>query len=371
MPIHGDILGYQRRSLPIGEIRMGYSVEVPGKDYRKPMRSDTWRFTTGSEQAAGVIVEKYNGTMAPWERRKGRWRVITDRTALDVWVPPRGEAVDTSMEMWDGPRWRRKCDGVMMSYPERKPCMCPLPRDPADPFQVEQAKDERERLAGLRPPQACKVLTRFALTIPELPGLLGVWRLNTGSVNAAVETADSGDAMAIAREGGAYLPAVLRIEWRPRAIDGTLCQVPVLMIGKSMRELAEHALPAGPGGLLAQLQGATAGEGPRAIAAPALDVPGAVPSAAAPPAAGHAPVHPDEPLIGDEERRSAVAQAIADRARTSTTAAQLRECAAAMKQEGVEDEFVWETDNHDNGSCCQLDEFLREQWREKAREGAR
>jgi cell division septation protein DedD len=81
-----------------------------------------------------------------------------------------------------------------------------------------------------------------------------VFRLNTGSENAAVETADSGDAMAIAREGGVYLPAVLRIEWRTRSADGKPYPVPVLQIGLSMRDIAQGALPAGPSGLLAQLQ---------------------------------------------------------------------------------------------------------------------
>lgn len=365
MPINGDLLGYQRRSLPIGEIRMGYSVAVPGKTYRKPMRSDTWRFTTGSEQAALVAAGKFNGTMAPWERRKGRWEVVTDRTAIDVWVPPRGEAVDSDMEMWDGPRRKRACDGVTMSFPEPgRPCMCPLPGDPSDPRQVRAARDERERLAGLRPPQACRVLTRMALTIPDLPGMLGIWRLNTGSVNCAVESADSGEAMAIAREGGVYLPAVLRIEWRPRALDGSLAQVPVLMLGQSMRELAEHALPAGPNGLLRQLRGDAQ---PKAIEAPSQNVPRPGPVAEQLPAANGGrpgPGHSDQELA-DDERRYQIAQGIADECAGSITSARFTERWAEAREKGVEEEFVYTTGDRVSGPCLPLGEFLTVKWNEK------
>jgi hypothetical protein len=264
MPING-VLDMQRRSVQLGEIRMGTSVAVPGKDYRRPVRLETFRFTTASEQIAEAVAAKYGGTVAPWTQRKGRWEVTTDRTALDVWVPPRGEAVDANMELWDGPKCLRRCDGIT----ERRsgaPCLCPQPDDPSDPVSIQRARDERKRLAVMRPARACKPLTRINVNISDLPGLTGVFRLNTGSENAAVETADSGDAMAIAREGGVYLPAVLRIEWRVREADGSPYQVPVLHIGKSLREIAERALPAGLSGLLTQIQGPSAGEQPRAIA---------------------------------------------------------------------------------------------------------
>ena len=81
-----------------------------------------------------------------------------------------------------------------------------------------------------------------------------------------METAGSGDTMILAREGGVYLPAVLSIQWRYRAEDGSPYPVPFLQIGMSMQQLAEGQLPAGPGGLLAQLQGVTSGEEMRALA---------------------------------------------------------------------------------------------------------
>jgi len=262
MPINGDLLGLQRRDAPLGEIRIGTSVEVPGKKGRQPKRLETFRFTT-SEANAAAVAAKYGGKVAPWAQRRGKWEVITDRAALDVWVPPRGLAVDANMELWDGPKRLRHCDGITEALSGRA-CMCPR-GEVGDAASIQRAYDERKRLAKLRPPQACKPLTRINVTIPDLPGLTGVWRLNTGSENAAVETSGSGDTMVIAREGGVYLPAVLSIQWRYRALDGSPYPVPFLQIGLSMQELAEGRLPAGPGGLLAQLQG-PAGGGAKAVA---------------------------------------------------------------------------------------------------------
>jgi hypothetical protein len=340
MPING-VLDMQRRSVQLGEIRMGTSVEVPGKKYRKPVRLETFRFTTASEFTAQVIAVKYGGEAIPWSQRKGRWEVLTNRTALDVWVPPRGEAVDANMELWDGSKRLRRCDGITERL-SGKPCWCPHPDNPADPASVQAARDERKRLAGLRPPQACKPLTRINVTIPDLPGLTGVFRLNTGSENAAVETADSGDAMAIAREGGVYLPAVLRMEWRFRAEDGSPYQVPVLHIGLSMQELSQGALPAGPSGLLAQLQSAAPGGERKALAAgPAAEPPASAPQPA-----------PQAPRTG---------QQIAGDAANATTRGDIERLAAEAKELQVGDDLVC-TDT-DRELYEELHAYLQVQWK--------
>jgi hypothetical protein len=349
MPING-VLDLQRRNAPLGELRMGTSVEVPGKNYRRPVRLETWRFTTGSEQTAHVIAAKYGGEVVPWPRKKGYWEVVTKRTAIDVWVPPRGEAVDANMELWDGPKRLRKCDGITESL-SGKPCWCPHPDDPSDPASVQRARDERKRLAGLRPPQACKPLTRISVTIPDLPGLTGVFRLNTGSENAAVETADSGDAMAIAREGGVYLPAVLRIEWRIRSADGKPYPVPVLQIGLSMRDLAEHALPAGPSGLLTQLG--------RAPAEERLALPAGAAAEPAPPADAGPEIEPQ-----DWQR----AQRIYERALAATSGSALTACAHDAEAAGLLDEHVCTDSQADVWEP--LHDALQGIWREKAREAS-
>ena len=137
-----------------------------------------------------------------------------------------------------------------------QPCLCPQPDDPSDPVSVQQARDERKRLAALRPAKACKPLTRINVNISDLPGLTGVFRLNTGSENAAVETADSGDAMAIARAAACTSRPCCASRWRVtvggrQAVPGA---------GPPHRQVhagdRRRALPAGPSGLIAQLQGA-------------------------------------------------------------------------------------------------------------------
>ena len=339
MPING-VLDMQRRSVQLGEIRMGTSVEVPGKKYRRPVRLDTFRFTTASEFTAHVIAAKYNGEAVPWSQRKGRWEILTDRTALDVWVPPRGEAVDANMELWDGPKRLRRCDGITERL-SGKPCWCPHPDNPADPASIQAARDERKRLAGLRPPQACKPLTRINVTIPDLPGLTGVFRLNTGSENAAVETADSGDAMAIAREGGVYLPAVLRMEWRIRSEDGSPYQVPVLHIGLSMAELAQGSLPAGPSGLLAQLK---APEEKKALTAGPAQAP------ATPPPAAETPARP------------MTAQQFADVAPMATTQEEVNVLVAQAKEARVLEDQVCTTTDDGQETWEELVEVLRDRY---------
>ena len=355
MPING-VLDMQRRSVQLGEIRMGTSVAVPGKDYRRPVRLETFRFTTASEQIAEAVAARYGGTVAPWTQRKGRWEVTTGRTALDVWVPPRGEAVDANMELWDGPKCLRRCDGITERRSDQA-CLCPQPDDPTDPVSIQRARDERKRLAAMRPPQACKPLTRINVTISDLPGLTGVFRLNTGSESAAVETADSGDAMAIAREGGVYLPAVLRIEWRVREADGKPYPVPVLHIGKSMQEIAEKALPAGLNGLLAQIQGPLAGEQPRAIAAPAVE--------------HDSPPPPQAREDAALDRMTA--QQIADLARNAATRDQIRPLIAAGRRGRMDQDPVWAPADDEPGAAdteMLLPEYLVRRLKSLPPEGA-
>lgn len=354
MPITG-VRDLQRRSLPLGEIRIGTSKPVPGKNYRQPVRLETFRFTTGSELIAEKVAAKYGGTVAPWSQRKGTWEVITDRAALDVWVPARGTPVDTYMELWDGPRRLRRCDGLTEQLSD-KPCMCPQPDDD-DPASILRARDERKRLAGLRPPQACKPLTRISVTIPDLPGMTGTFRLNTGSENAAVETADSGEAMQIAREGGVYLPAVLRIHWRVRAADGKPYPVPVLQIGLSMRQIAAGELPAGPTGLLAQLKGTPVPE-QRALPPALADQPD--PGDVPPPEDAGERIGDLAAMLTTEED---AAQRIADLAGLATTGDDVNKLVAQCKRQQVPPDTSVCTD-HDPDVHEPLIDYLKARYTE-------
>jgi len=249
-----DLLGLARQSLPLGEIRTGASKEVAGKKGRQPVRLETFRFTTPSQATAGVVAERLGGDPAPWDRRRGYWVVDTEVDHVDVWVPPRGLAVDTLMEMWGGSpaKCLRRCDG-RTERRSGQPCMCPMPSDPTDPDDVQRAYDERQRLAKSNPPRACKVKTRYNLTIPDLPGLGGVWKLLTGSANAARWAADCGEVLERARAASIFLPASLEITWWPGQ-DGCPYPVPIIRLKQSAAQVAAGELPPGLNGLLAQLQ---------------------------------------------------------------------------------------------------------------------
>jgi Recombination directionality factor-like len=350
MPING-VLDLQRRSLPLGQIRIGESEEIPGKKGRRPVRRETFRFTTPVEETAHAISARLGGTPAPWDRRPGYWVVDTDRllsAGMDVWVPPRGLAVDAWMEMWDGGRCLRRCDGLTETR-SGQPCMCPQPQDRTDPAAVARAANERKRLAGLKPPQGCKPLTRINLAIPWLPGAIGVWRLNTGSANAAVETADTGEVLARARDMDVFLPALLLAHLRPGQ-DGHPYPVVALQLRPSAEQLAQ--LPAGMDGMLAQIGGGNS-NGFRAITSgkPGPQVPSAQPSQPA-----QAKRHQVPP------KAVRTAQDIADHAWRATTKEEITALSNEAKSLNLADEDVCSSGDAEHEVHEPLSAFMNSRW---------
>ena len=218
--------------------------------------------------------------------------------------------------------------------------MCPLPDDPTDPEDVERACAERLRLAKLNPPRACKVRTRYNLAIPELPGLLGVWTVLTGSANAAAESADTGEALARARDADVFLPALLLIDWRPGQ-DGQPYPVPALRLRQSAAQVAAGELPSGLNGLIAQIQGNSA-VSQRAITGTTLPA--------------------------EDSAASMTAQQIADVAPMASTRHDVEVLAKQAKELGHEAEMVA---NPATGIWEELREVLADRWKElPATEGA-
>lgn len=357
----------QRRSLPLGQIRIGDSEPVAGKSYRKPRRLQKFRFTTPVRETADAIAAKFGGIPAPWDRRPGYWAVDTDQSVIEVWVPPRGLAVDAWMELWDGGRCKRRCDGITEQR-SGQPCMCPQPQDRTDAADVARAANERKRLAALNPPQGCKPTTRISVQIPGLPGVTGVWQLRTGSANAAVETADTGEVLERAREMDVYLPALLVIDWRPGQ-DGHPYPVLTLRLRPSAEQVAE--LPAGMDGMLAML---SAGSGPLALTAgqPATGPPAAT---GLPPAefehAGPehaaadvpAPQGMGEPVSGQAPDLARAAQDIAKRIPGTRTRADVEALAAEAGRLRVLDYIVSVTENGHTADE-ELRAALDARWRE-------
>lgn len=226
------ILDIQRRSQEIGRIRLG--IKVPTKSGKmRPEKLTAFRFTTRSRLAADAIAETIGGEVRAWTDAPtgDQWEVITQATSIPVIVPPGDAALSQWYELWSGGGCQRRCDG-RTEHRSQRPCMCP--EDPA----------ERQKLAAAG--AACKPTTRVNVIIPDLPGL-GVWRVESHGYNAAVELGGAAELLALARENGVMVPAVLRLEQRKTVRDGktNLFAVPVLDIVPTFRQLTELTASAG------------------------------------------------------------------------------------------------------------------------------
>jgi len=340
------VLDIQRRGQQIGRLRIGQQVQASNGKMR-PARLDTFRFTTASRVTAQAIAALYGGKVRDWS---GEFEVITGKSEIGVTVPPRDEVVSQWYEMWSKGGCQRRCDSQREQI-SGGPCLCPHAENPSDADEVARKALERSDLAKLNPPQACKLVTRISVMIPDLPGL-GVFRLDTGSFYAAVEIGDSAALMQVARDRGVFLPAILRIEQRQRVAGGQTKKypVPVLEVLATFRDLATGAIE--NAGIVAQLPPAP-GEQPRAITAGAPAVP-----PPPPPPRPAATVGPDAPPT---------AQEIANAAAKATTRAQVVEMKATAEQHRVQQEMICPpgADYHE-----ELDSYLHGRWEELPAAGA-
>lgn len=339
------VLDIQRKGQQIGRLRMGQKVATGkrdrnGNEIMRPSRLDTWRITTGSTYQADAIAARFGGEVRPWERE---FEVITDTNRLPVTVPPRDEVVSQWYEMWNKGGCMRRCDSQREQIGGTA-CLCSHALDPGNAEECAAMALERARMAAMNPPQACKLITRINVMIPDLPGL-GVFRLDTHSYYAAVEIGDTARLMQVARDRGVFLPAELRIDQRQRVAGGQTKQfpVPALEVLATFRDLATGAIEAG--GIAAQLPPAPGGK-LRAIAAPS-------------PAPQPAPV-PDEAVF-DRMTPEQQAQSIANAAAKAVTRIQVEQLDGMSEAHDLGDlgvctsreEDIWE----------ELRSYLRARWR--------
>lgn len=335
-------LDIQRRGQQIGRLRIGQQVAIikDGQDTGKtrPAKLETFRFTTGSRVAAQAVAALYGGEIRDWS---GQFEVVTGKSEIGVQVPPRDQVISQWYEMWTKGGASRRCDSQHEQI-SNGPCLCPHAEDPSDADEVARKALERSDLAHRNPPQACKLVTRISVMIPDLPGL-GVWRLDTGSYYAAVEIGDSAALMQVARDKGVFLPAILRIEQRQRVAGGQTKKypVPVLEVLATFRDLATGAIE--HAGIAAQLPPAP-GEQPRAITAGT-------------PAAPVRQQQPARRMTAQEK-----AQDIADRGRRATTRAEIEQLDAEAEAEGVADDNVCTWPEEDVYEELRI--FLRARWKE-------
>ncbi len=228
------IIDIQRRMMELGRIRMGDRGPKG-----QPQRLAHWRLTSASRQLLEAAAAEYGGEVREWAGApdEGYWELYTETDRLDVILPPVFSAADGSptlpysqwYELWSGGGCQRRCDGVTEVL-SGKPCLC----------------DPQER--------ACQPTTRMSVMLPRVPGL-GVWRLESRGVHAAMLLPATLDLLQYAAAERQFVEAVLRLEQRSVRRDGETHRftVPVLDL---------------PGLRLADVAALGGGEQPLAVNAP-------------------------------------------------------------------------------------------------------
>lgn len=199
----------------------------------RPAILDVWRLTSRHFDLLEAAAKLYGGTVASTD---GGYELTTTTDALDVVLPLQDVAAGQFWELWTRGGLQRRCtgsnlveldDSVFGGVVILGPCACNL---------------EGRKL--------CKINTVLRVIIPELPDL-GVWRLSTRSVYAAMEL--PGAAHVLQSLAGAELPrAVLALDKRTAKRPGQpehRFVVPILRSRDTYAELAGDRTSApGPGG---------------------------------------------------------------------------------------------------------------------------
>jgi hypothetical protein len=210
-----------------GRLRMGVKTGNAMKSLRH------WRFTSPEEEPLKQLAVLYGGEVKPWSDAKAgqganQFELLSTSSKIRVFIPPGG--LSTWYEEWAGGGIKRRCDGetVFLDGDDQTtaPCIC----------------DAKQQMA-------CKPKTRLSVVLPEITPFGGVWRLDTGSWNAADEMSAM-EKMLDQLQIDGLVEAQLLIEERQKMTKGKKSKfvVPVILISTS----AQGALEApGTGALLA------------------------------------------------------------------------------------------------------------------------
>jgi hypothetical protein len=204
VPMGGGLIGVQRRYRELGRLRMGEKGQ--GKNGGQfPRKLSEWRLTSQSRELLDVAAGLYGGDVVKWDGAPTegvQWELRSGTDRLDVLVPP-GQVLSQYFELWSGGGCVRRCNGMAQTSGEV--CACPADLD----LRAELAKGG----------QACKPTTRLSVILPRIPDI-GVWRVESHGMNAAVEIPGTVDILRQALEGGVMIPAQLRMEQRTSKKDG-------------------------------------------------------------------------------------------------------------------------------------------------------
>jgi hypothetical protein len=373
MPLLDDqLLREQRGMQKTGDIRTGVKVPDKSPNGFHPAALSTFRFTSLSEYAIQRVGAQLGGKPADWidEDRARGYQVTTDADVIAVLVPP-NQVIDQWYEMWRRKTLVHRCDSQTQVVPAGKPCECPHAEDPADVDEVLRCALLRAEMA--KRGDACARVTRLFVQIPSLPDI-GVWRLTTGGIYAAGYLAKKAEILRTAREAGAILPALLRLDPQERAARpgeaGRKYVVPKLELLNSVQEILAGAVPASlPAAMDMLIERA-----PNVIAletAPSARRAALTTGPATPPPSADAddPPLPDAPAGDDDDdpyaERWERAAAIYRAALATNTPEGLRAQFAKAEHLQLGDEWVKTDEENDAGEP--LRDALRELWRERAR----
>ncbi|MCY3895656.1 MAG: hypothetical protein OXG17_04195 [Chloroflexi bacterium] len=214
MPI--ETIERQRKLRELGRIRLGERGPRG-----RPVRLDTFRFTSASRELIEQIAARFGGEIKPWQSQRGpEWEVVTEANEIEIVLPPR-KYLEQWFELWVQSGLQRRCNGVTEQLTQSD-CLC--------------SDDPQER--------ECKPTTYLWLILPGTKSV-GTWRLMTGSWFAAGELAGVADLLALGSANNVMIPATLRIDPRMRMRDGKTNRyaVPVIDVKVDPSQLARGELP--------------------------------------------------------------------------------------------------------------------------------
>ncbi len=155
-----NALGLQLRIATLGKIRLGQKNPEKGQ----PEKLSNFRLTSPNEALIEAAAKLYGGTPKPWMNGKLKeFEVIITATQLPFTLPPDFN-VSQYREKWGVGICLKRCDGIT-ELKNDVPCNC----------------------AGLPEKDQCKLITRFSVFLPELPGL-GIWNVESHGYFTATET---------------------------------------------------------------------------------------------------------------------------------------------------------------------------------------
>lgn len=227
------IANLHRRIPEAGRIRFGEkTTNARGKEI--PTAKSTFDFTSHDEEALQQVAGLYGGEVKPWNEPKaaaGQFRLASLASEIRVVLPPDPLGGTPIYEEWTNGGCSKRCDGLT----------CQIVTRGADGAEFTEVPC----ICSAELSMACKPRTRLSVILPEVR-FGGVWRLDSGSWNAAQEMPGMVDLIQSLQERG-LTRGVLALKHRRSVIAGETHKfiVPVLGVDETMEALAAGAAQVG------------------------------------------------------------------------------------------------------------------------------